>query len=74
MEIILWRHAEAEDGVPGRVPDAARALTHRGQKQAKKMAKWLLERLPEERFRFWFKILLTVLALDMLRRGLMTLL
>ena len=33
----------------------------------------LLERLPEERFRFWFKILLTVLALDMLRRGLMTL-
>ena len=34
----------------------------------------LLERLPEERFRFWFKILLTVLALDMLRRGLMTLL
>ena len=33
----------------------------------------LLERLPEERFRFWFKILLTVLALDMLRRGLMAL-
>lgn len=33
----------------------------------------LLERLPEERFRFWFKILLTVLALDMLRRGLMML-
>ena len=33
----------------------------------------LLERLPEEGFRFWFKILLTVLALDMLRRGLMTL-
>lgn len=28
-----------------------------------------LERLPEERFRLWFKIGLTVLALDMIRRG-----
>lgn len=30
----------------------------------------LLERIPEESFRFWFKILLTVLAADMIRRGL----
>ena len=30
-----------------------------------------LERLPEEIFRRWFKIGITLLALDMLRRGLM---
>lgn len=41
MELILWRHAEAEDGVP----DGARALTARGRKQAKKMARWLNKRL-----------------------------
>jgi len=43
MELILWRHAEAEDGVP----DAARSLTRRGRKQAKAMAKWLEDRLPK---------------------------
>ncbi|MCC6609415.1 MAG: phosphohistidine phosphatase SixA [Burkholderiales bacterium] len=42
MELILWRHGEAEDGVP----DSARALTKRGRKQAKAMAKWLEGRLP----------------------------
>jgi uncharacterized membrane protein YfcA len=30
----------------------------------------LLENLPEEKFRFWFKILLTLLAADMIQRGL----
>jgi uncharacterized membrane protein YfcA len=30
-----------------------------------------LERLPEETFRFWFRIVLTALALDMMRRGIM---
>lgn len=29
----------------------------------------LLDRMPEQAFRFWFKIALTVLALDILRRG-----
>ena len=48
MDIILWRHAEAEDGVPGRIADAARALTPHGHKQAKKMAEWLLARLPQD--------------------------
>ena len=48
MDIILWRHAEAEDGVPGRIPDAARALTPHGIKQARKMADWLLPRLPDD--------------------------
>jgi phosphohistidine phosphatase len=32
MELILWRHAEAEDGYP----DEERALTAKGQEQAKK--------------------------------------
>lgn len=31
----------------------------------------LLERMPEESFRKWFKIAITVLALDLVRRGLM---
>lgn len=44
MDLILWRHAEAEDGIP----DAKRALTPRGEKQAKKMAKWLAKRLPQK--------------------------
>ena len=43
MEIILWRHAEAEDAA---LSDAARKLTKRGHKQAAKMAAWLRERLP----------------------------
>jgi phosphohistidine phosphatase len=45
MDLILWRHAEAEDS-DGRTPDAKRRLTARGEKQAKKMAAWLNERLP----------------------------
>ncbi|MBM3392070.1 MAG: histidine phosphatase family protein [Betaproteobacteria bacterium] len=42
MDLILWRHAEAEDGMP----DAKRRLTERGQKQAKAVARWLAKRLP----------------------------
>jgi len=42
MELILWRHAEAEN----RMPDDARRLTDRGRKQAAKMASWLSVRLP----------------------------
>ncbi len=43
MELILWRHAEAEDGFP----DDARKLTPKGEMQAEKMAAWLRGRLPE---------------------------
>jgi phosphohistidine phosphatase len=43
MELILWRHAEAEDGNP----DQARKLTAKGVKQAKRMAAWLKKRLPK---------------------------
>jgi phosphohistidine phosphatase len=41
MDLILWRHAEAEDGVP----DAARKLTAKGEKQAQKVAAWLKDRI-----------------------------
>lgn len=44
MDLILWRHAEAEDGLP----DAKRALTARGGKQAAKVARWLRKRLPDD--------------------------
>ncbi len=42
MDLILWRHAEAEDGFP----DDSRKLTERGLKQAQKMAQWLKPRIP----------------------------
>jgi len=43
MDLILWRHAEAEDGSP----DASRKLTKRGRDQAKRVAAWLKPRLPK---------------------------
>jgi phosphohistidine phosphatase len=42
MDLILWRHAEAEEGGP----DLARALTGKGRKQAARVAEWLQQRLP----------------------------
>jgi len=44
MDLILWRHADAEDGFP----DQGRKLTAKGEKQALKMAAWLKAHLPEE--------------------------
>lgn len=46
MDLILWRHAEAEDAVGG-LPDACRRLTDRGQEQARAMGRWLKEHMPE---------------------------
>ena len=46
MDLILWRHAEAEDERDG-LDDLQRALTSRGEKQAARMAKWLDLHLPE---------------------------
>lgn len=46
MDLILWRHAEAEDGGPN-LPDAKRRLTERGEKQARKVARWLQSYLPK---------------------------
>lgn len=48
MQIILWRHAEAEEGVN----DLNRCLTLKGRKQAEKMARELQKRLPEE-YQVW---------------------
>lgn len=48
MDLILWRHAEAEDA-DGDISDLDRCLTRRGEKQAKRVAGWLLERLPDTR-------------------------
>jgi len=42
MDLILWRHAEAEEGGP----DLERALTGKGRKQAARVAEWLQQRLP----------------------------
>src|SRR5262245_28843343 len=41
MDLILWRHAEAEEGAP----DIARRLTKKGEQQAEKMAGWLRARM-----------------------------
>jgi phosphohistidine phosphatase len=43
MDLILWRHAEAEEGDP----DMERVLTAKGQKQARRMAEWLDAQLPD---------------------------
>ena len=52
MNLILWRHAEAEDVATSlriqRSTDLQRELTKRGEKQAEKMAAWLRPRLPED--------------------------
>jgi phosphohistidine phosphatase len=44
MELILWRHAEAVDGIP----DHGRALTDKGRQQAERMAAFLDSRLPPD--------------------------
>lgn len=44
MDLILWRHAEAEEGTP----DHARTLTGKGQQQAATMARWLKSHLPKD--------------------------
>ena len=43
MDLILWRHADAED--VGSQGDAARNLTKKGRKQAERIAEWLRPRL-----------------------------
>lgn len=43
MELILWRHAEAEPGEP----DLGRKLTAKGEKQARRVADWLHSHLPQ---------------------------
>jgi phosphohistidine phosphatase len=45
MNLILWRHAEAEDQAAS---DLARQLTGRGIKQAQAAAKWLKSRIDDD--------------------------
>jgi len=42
MDLILWRHAEADE----HADDLRRRLTSKGRKQAARAAEWLLQRLP----------------------------
>ena len=42
MDLILWRHAQAEDGSPGHT----RELSAQGRKQAQRMGAWLDRVLP----------------------------
>lgn len=45
MDLLLWRHATAEDVAAS---DLERALTKRGLAQAERIAHWLKTRLPRE--------------------------
>lgn len=44
MDLLLWRHAEAEEGSP----DLKRKLTARGEKQARQMAEWVKANAPKK--------------------------
>jgi phosphohistidine phosphatase len=44
MQLILWRHADAEDGAP----DLERRLTAKGHEDAAAVARWMLARLPPD--------------------------
>ncbi len=44
MDLLLWRHAEAEDGED----DLKRRLTVRGEKQARLMAAWIRDHQPKD--------------------------
>lgn len=44
MDLLLWRHAEAEEGDN----DFERALTARGLKQAQSVARWLRQHQPKK--------------------------
>ena len=44
MDLLLWRHAEAEQGSP----DAKRKLTARGEQQAARMGEWIRKNAPKK--------------------------
>ena len=46
LDLILWRHAEAQDERPGQ-GDLQRELTPRGETQAARIAQWLDRSLPD---------------------------
>lgn len=65
MDLILWRHADAQDGSP----DLERPLTAKGRAQAKKMATWLNLHLPREARILVSPALRTVQTADALERA-----
>lgn len=44
MDLLLWRHAEAEEGEE----DLKRRLTERGERQARLMGAWIREHQPKD--------------------------
>jgi phosphohistidine phosphatase len=46
MDLIFWRHAEAEDEGE-QLPDIDRPLTQKGEKQAARVGAWLDRHLPD---------------------------
>lgn len=44
MDLLLWRHAEAEDGGD----DLKRRLTSRGERQAQTMGEWIQKHRPKD--------------------------
>ncbi|MDD2885843.1 MAG: histidine phosphatase family protein [Dechloromonas sp.] len=44
MDLLLWRHAEAEDGEE----DLRRRLTERGERQARVMGQWIRDHQPKD--------------------------
>ena len=48
MDLVLWRHAEAQDLDSEHESDLHRELTARGLKQAQRMSRWLDAHLPAE--------------------------
>jgi phosphohistidine phosphatase len=46
MDLVLWRHADAEDAGDG-MPDLERRLTARGEREATRIALWLHRQLPQ---------------------------
>lgn len=48
MQLLLWRHAEAEDPESfDEASDLKRPLTAKGRRQAERVAEWLVTRMPE---------------------------
>src|SRR5438067_4408167 len=48
MELILWRHAEAEPHKPEELADQLRALTPKGARHASRVGAWLDRQLPAQ--------------------------
>lgn len=48
MELILWRHAEAEPHKPDALADQLRVLTPKGSRHASRVGAWLDRQLPAQ--------------------------